>query len=70
MKTITLSEKFRSFISSEKLFSPDQKVLVAVSGGIDSVVLCDLLISRDLNSQLRTAISNFGAATPRKTLNL
>lgn len=42
MKTITLSEKFRSFISSEKLFSPDQKVLVAVSGGIDSVVLCDL----------------------------
>ncbi len=42
MKAISLLEKFKIFISNEKLFSPDQKVLVAVSGGIDSVVLCDL----------------------------
>lgn len=42
MKDNTFLEKFKTFISNEKLFSTDQKVLVAVSGGIDSVVLCDL----------------------------
>ncbi len=42
MKAETLSEKFKTFNLSENLFSTGQKLLVAVSGGIDSVVLCDL----------------------------
>ncbi len=42
MKDFTFLEKFKTYIANEKLFSADQKVLVAVSGGIDSVVLCDL----------------------------
>lgn len=33
---------FNQFIISEKLFSKGEKLLIAVSGGIDSVVLCEL----------------------------
>ncbi|HNW97252.1 MAG TPA: tRNA lysidine(34) synthetase TilS [Bacteroidales bacterium] len=36
-------KKFQNFIKKEKLFSANQKILVAVSGGIDSVALCDLM---------------------------
>lgn len=33
---------FKAFITSENLFGPKDKILLAVSGGIDSVVMCDL----------------------------
>ena len=37
-----LLQKFTQFIKKENLFQPKDKLLVAVSGGVDSVVLCDL----------------------------
>ncbi|MEO6732922.1 MAG: tRNA lysidine(34) synthetase TilS [Ferruginibacter sp.] len=33
---------FRQYILKEKLFQPHERLLLAVSGGIDSVVLCEL----------------------------
>jgi tRNA(Ile)-lysidine synthase len=35
--------EFRQFIKKEKLFSSGDRLLAAVSGGLDSVVLCELL---------------------------
>ena len=37
-----LLEKFKTFIYKEGLFQPKHKLLLAVSGGVDSVVLCTL----------------------------
>lgn len=37
-----LLQAFKDFIREEDLFSQEEKLLVAVSGGLDSVVLCDL----------------------------
>ncbi|MBW8050054.1 MAG: tRNA lysidine(34) synthetase TilS [Cytophagales bacterium] len=36
-------DKFLKFISKNQLFTKKDKLLAAVSGGVDSVVLCDLL---------------------------
>ncbi|MDH7462650.1 tRNA lysidine(34) synthetase TilS [Chitinophagaceae bacterium 26-R-25] len=38
-----LEDLFKDFIEQEKLFSAKDKLLVAVSGGVDSVVVCELL---------------------------
>ena len=38
-----LLEKFRTYINENALFSSFEPLLVAVSGGVDSVVLCELL---------------------------
>lgn len=38
----TLPEKFSEFILKENLFSAKDKLILAVSGGVDSVVLCEL----------------------------
>jgi tRNA(Ile)-lysidine synthase len=37
-----LLTSFLQFIKSENLFSPKERLLLAVSGGVDSVVLCEL----------------------------
>ncbi|HVM88519.1 MAG TPA: tRNA lysidine(34) synthetase TilS [Puia sp.] len=37
-----LIQRFREFISNENLFQEKDKLLLAVSGGLDSVVLCEL----------------------------
>ncbi|MGZ8517085.1 MAG: ATP-binding protein, partial [Chitinophagaceae bacterium] len=34
--------RFREYIQRDKLFTKNDKLLLAVSGGIDSVVLCEL----------------------------
>ncbi len=39
---MNLSKRFTEFIKKENLFSPKDKLLLAVSGGVDSVVLCEL----------------------------
>ena len=39
---MNLLNKFKNFIVSNNLFSPKDKLLLAVSGGVDSVVLCEL----------------------------
>jgi tRNA(Ile)-lysidine synthase len=37
-----LLQSFKDFIVKEKLFSPEDRLLLAVSGGMDSMVLCEL----------------------------
>jgi len=59
-----LLEKFTQYIAREKLFAPGEKLLLAVSGGLDSVVLAELchrsgfeLLIVHCNFQLRGAES-------------
>ena len=39
---MSLLKQFKDYISSKNLFLPTDKLLLAVSGGVDSVVLCEL----------------------------
>jgi len=39
---MSLLENFKEYIKQENLFQPKDKLLLAVSGGVDSVVLCEL----------------------------
>src|ERR1700675_1494768 len=39
---MNLLQRFREFIYQQNLFHPKDKLLLAVSGGVDSVVLCEL----------------------------
>jgi tRNA(Ile)-lysidine synthase len=39
---MNLLEKFKAYIKQQDLFHPKDKLLLAVSGGVDSVVLCEL----------------------------
>src|SRR6187401_3072855 len=39
---MNLLDIFKRYISKNNLFSPRDKLLLAVSGGVDSVVLCEL----------------------------
>ena len=39
---MNLVEKFNEYIKHQNLFQPKDKLLIAVSGGVDSVVLCEL----------------------------
>ncbi len=39
---MSLLEKFKAYIKEQDLFHPKDKLLLAVSGGVDSVVLCEL----------------------------
>ena len=38
-------KEFKAFVESEKLFGAEDRILLAVSGGIDSVVMCELFHS-------------------------
>ena len=42
MNNYSFEKRFEKFVSDEKLFSADTKVLLALSGGVDSVVLLNL----------------------------
>lgn len=42
LKNSSILERFKEFIAKENLFQPASGLLVAVSGGVDSVVLCEL----------------------------
>ncbi|MBS1600462.1 MAG: tRNA lysidine(34) synthetase TilS [Bacteroidetes bacterium] len=42
-----LSQRFQEFIKKENLFSQKDRLLLAVSGGLDSSVLCDLCSKSD-----------------------
>ena len=42
-------DQLSNYISEQKLFQPDQRVLLAVSGGIDSVALVHLFDRADFN---------------------
>ena len=39
---MNLLQRYQQFVKKENLFSPKDKLLLAVSGGVDSVVLCEL----------------------------
>ncbi len=39
---MNLLQRFREFIQQQNLFHPKDQLLLAVSGGVDSVVLCEL----------------------------
>ena len=51
-------DQFLSFINKHNLVQPSQKVLLAVSGGMDSVVMCDLFSKAKINFVM--AHCNFG----------
>ncbi len=61
---MNLLEKFKSYIKEQNLFQQKDKLLLAVSGGVDSVVLCELckqagydFVMAHCNFQLRGADS-------------
>ena len=52
-----MEKKFKAFIETNQLFTRDEQILVAVSGGVDSMVLCDLL--KNCNYTFSVAHCNF-----------
>ncbi|MGZ4041123.1 MAG: ATP-binding protein, partial [Bacteroidia bacterium] len=42
-------QKFLAYVKKENLFLPKHKLLVAVSGGADSMALCSLLKEAEFN---------------------
>lgn len=67
-------DKFRAYYSKQKLFSADDKILLAVSGGVDSMVMMHLMHEDKMNIgvahcnfQLRGAESDADEILVRKT---
>ena len=63
--TIDLVKQFKHFVTQQQLFQHQQPLLLAVSGGVDSVVLCDIchkagyqFVIAHCNFQLRNQQSN------------
>lgn len=54
----SLPERFRQFVEKERLFSPEDDVLLAVSGGLDSTVMAHLF--RMAGYRFGVAHCNFG----------
>ena len=54
---MNLLQQFSAYIRRERLFFPGDRLLVAVSGGIDSTVLCHLL--KESGYALGIAHANF-----------
>ena len=54
---MTLLQRYQQFVKRENLFSPKDKLLLAVSGGVDSVVLCELC--KQANYAFEIAHCNF-----------
>ena len=46
---MSLSERFKNIVIKSRLFSAKDKLLLAVSGGVDSVVLCELCKQADFD---------------------
>jgi len=42
-------QAFKAYISKEKLFLPGEKILLAVSGGMDSVAMAELFFRAKFN---------------------
>ncbi len=61
-KEVDLIKLFRSSLDWESIVSPGDRVICALSGGPDSVALCDLLnrLSRDLDFSLTAVHLNHG----------
>lgn len=52
-----IQQRVIRYIEKEHLFSPDEKLLVALSGGADSVACCVYSTQQVINAKLPTAIS-------------
>ncbi|MEM9674859.1 MAG: tRNA lysidine(34) synthetase TilS [Bacteroidota bacterium] len=45
----SFQQKFRKYINEYRLFAPDDRILLSVSGGVDSSVLCHLMAATHQN---------------------
>jgi tRNA(Ile)-lysidine synthase len=57
LSIFTMIDELKNYISQNQLFEKNDKLLVTVSGGLDSIVLCNLL--KKLNYSIAIAHCNF-----------
>ena len=55
----TLLSRFREFVLARELYAPGDRLVTAVSGGVDSVVLLDLLAEERERSGITIVIAHF-----------